>query len=118
MPSFVQEHASICGQRCLPSVWDGNCGSLTSNIWKRSHGYEKYRYSFNLFRTKRNGKVTNLFRPDDVLPLANFVRVISQVLVDDGCISPEQRRVFLVLAAAMDEFLDSPAVREVDAESI
>lgn len=93
-------------------------GSLTSNVWKQSRGSDEFRYRFNLFRTKRNGKVTNRFRPQDVLSLAKFVRVISQVLADDGCITPEQRRLLLFFDTAMDEVLESPTVKEFDAENL
>lgn len=93
-------------------------GSLTSNVWKQTRGSDEFRYRFNLFRTKRSGKVTNRFRPRDVLSLAKFVRVISQVLADDGCITTEQRRLFQFLDTAMDEVLESPTVKEFDAENI
>ena len=92
-------------------------GSLTSNVWKETHNTCEFRYRFNLYRTKRSGKVTNRFRPGDVLSLAKFVRVVSQVLADDGCITTEQRRLFSFLATAMDEILESPAVKELDTES-
>ncbi|QDV85449.1 hypothetical protein [Planctomycetes bacterium TBK1r] len=91
-------------------------GSLTSNVWKQSQGSDDFRYRFNLFRTKRSGKVTNQFRPQDVLSLAKFVRVISQMLADDGCITAEQRRLLVFLDTAMDDVLESPTVKEFDTE--
>ena len=91
-------------------------GRLTSSVWKQSRGSDEFRYRFNLFRTKRSGKVTNRFRPQDVLSLAKFVRVISQVLVDDGCVTAEQRQLLVFLDTAMDEILESPAVKEFDTE--
>lgn len=87
-------------------------GNLTSHIWKRAHGDEQFIYRFNLFRTQRNGRATQLLRPEDVLPLAKFVRVISQVLAEDGCISPDQRRQLSYLATALDEILDCPEVKQ------
>ena len=86
-------------------------GCLTSHIWKQGDGDEQFSYRFNLFRTQRNGRVTQLLRPDDVLPLAKFVCVISQVLVDDGCISQEHRRIMRHLASALDDLLDSEELR-------
>jgi hypothetical protein len=93
-------------------------GGLTSNVWKQARKTGEFRYQFNLFRTKRSGKVTNRFCPDDVLSLAKFVRVISQVLVDDGCITAEQRGLLVFLGTAMDEVLESPTVKNFDAESL
>ena len=88
--------------------------SLTSHIWKQSDGQGRFRYRFNLFRILRTGTVTQLLRPRDVLSLAKFVRVISQVLVDDGCISLRQRRVLSRLAVALDELLENEKKMEAE----
>lgn len=86
-------------------------GHLTSHLWIRIQSDESVVYRFNLFRTQRNGRVTQLLRPQDVLPLAKFVRVISQVLVDDGCTSPKVGRLLKHLATALDDVIESPEVQ-------
>lgn len=92
-------------------------GNLTSNVWKRTRAGERVVYRFNLFRTKRNGRVTQLLRPEDVLPLAKFVRVISQVLADDGCTSCDQRHLLQFLADALDELLERHEIKRFDSEA-
>lgn len=89
-------------------------GHLTAHLWKRPRSDESCVYRFNLFRTQRNGRVSQLLRPNDVLPLIKFVRVISQVIDDDGCISAEQRRLLRHLAAALDDVIDNTEVQQCE----
>ncbi len=89
-------------------------GCLTSHVWKHGDAHSGFYYRFNLFRTRRNAEVTQLLRPDDVLPLAKFVRVISQVFLDDGCVSQHHRNVMRHLAHALEELLDTDELKDFD----
>lgn len=111
------QHATVTtnATRSKPYSIVGSC-CLTSHVWKHGDAQSGFFYRFNLVRTRRNGEVTQLLRPEDVLPLAKFVQVISQVFLDDGCISQNHRNVMLYLAHALDELLDADELKEIDSD--
>lgn len=114
-----EQHATVTtnATRSKPYCVVGS-GCLTSHVWKNGDAQSGFFYRFNLFRTRRNGEVTQLLRPDDVLPLAMFVRVFSQVFVDDGCISQHHRKIIHHVAHTLDELFDTDELKDVDKDVI
>lgn len=68
-------------------------GRLTSVIWKPGDEDEGFRYRFNIFRTTvAQGRVSQLFEPEDVLALARLAYVLALMMLDDGCINADIRQ--------------------------
>jgi hypothetical protein len=79
-------------------------GRLTSMIWKHGNQQSGWRYRFNLFRTATGGgRVSQLFRPADVIHFVKLAQVLASVIADDGCLSQVERGVLKRLAADLDE---------------
>ena len=64
-------------------------------------------------RLQSLGRVTQTFRPDDLLALTKLVRVLAQMLVHDGCLSHERRKSLRELAAALDRVFDELGDEEI-----
>lgn len=68
-------------------------GRLTSVIWKPGDEHEGFRYRFNIFRTTvAQGRVSQLFEPEDVLALARLAYVLALMMLDDGCLNADLRQ--------------------------
>ncbi len=85
-------------------------GRLTSMIWKNGDERTGWRYSFNLFRlTTHGGRVSQLFKPADVIHLVKLAQVLAAVIADDGCLTQIECGVLKRLATDLDEVLrDTP----------
>lgn len=81
-------------------------GQLTSTLWKNGDVRSGWSYRFNIYRTNsRNGRVFRLFRPVDVPHLIKLCYVLAAALVDDGCISADERRILAALATKLDRII-------------
>jgi len=81
-------------------------GCLTSFLWKSGDQVSGWRYRFNLFRlAAQDGRVSQLFRPADLMHFVKFVQVMAAVIADDGCLSPIERGNLRRLATELDELL-------------
>ncbi len=81
-------------------------GCLSSFLWKIGDQGSGWRYRFNLFRLAgKNGRVSQLFRPADLMHFVKLVQVMASVISDDGCLSPMDRGVMRRLATDLDELL-------------
>ena len=81
-------------------------GPLTSTIWKTGDERGGWSYRFNLFRmSTRGGRVSQLFRPTDLVDFVKIARVLASVIADDGCLSRIDRAVLKRLAAELDDLL-------------
>jgi len=91
-------------------------GCLTSFLWKTGDQSSGWHYRFNLFRlAAKGGRVSQLFRPADLMRFVKLVQVMASVIADDGCLSPVERGVLRRLATELDELL-SRAGRPANAE--
>ena len=63
-------------------------GPLTALIWKSGDQDSGWRYQFSLFRQLKAGKVSQLFRPLDLMYFIKLLQVLAAVIADDGCLSP------------------------------
>ena len=92
-------------------------GCLTSFLWKTGDQSSGWRYRFNLFRlAAKGGRVSQLFRPADLMQFVKLVQVMASVIADDGCLSPVERLALRRLATGLDELL-SQAGRPANAET-
>lgn len=81
-------------------------GPLSSTVWKTGDEHSGWRYRFNLFRLPaHNGRVSQLFRPSDLVDLAKLLQVLAAVIADDGCLTQTDRRMLTRLNAELDELL-------------
>jgi len=81
-------------------------GCLTSFLWKIGDQSSGWRYRFNLFRlAAKGGRVSQLFRPNDLMHFVKLVQVIASVIADDGCLSSVERDVLRRLATELDGVL-------------
>lgn len=81
-------------------------GKLTSAIWKSGDERSGWQYCFNLFRMDaRNGQVSQLFSPEDIMDLARSVRLLAFTLSDDGCLEQELRDDLSCLWSCLDDIL-------------
>lgn len=72
-------------------------------IWKSDELTTESVYQFNLFRCEQpTGEVSQQLHPEDVVDLVKLARVLSQVLVDDGCLSHRLRKQLERLAMDLD----------------
>ncbi len=85
-------------------------GQLASMIWKDGDQFAGWRYRFNLFRMDRRGKrISQLFRPSDVIHLVKLAQVLAAVLADDGCLTAVERGSLKRLADDLDQFWNQTA---------
>lgn len=80
-------------------------GPLTALIWKSGHQDSGWRYQFSLFRQLRAGKVSQLFRPLDLMYFIKLLQVIAAVIADDGCLSPIETGVLRRVEQDLDQLL-------------
>ena len=98
-------------------------GELGSFIWKHGREESGWRYRFNIFRLAPGEMIRHSLRPEDLPSLMRLVRVLAQVLVDDGCLLHSLRQELAELAIVIDgaeRFIESIApesVRESEADS-
>ena len=84
-------------------------GNLTSFLWKSGDADSGWRYRFKLFRmAAQDGRVSQLFRPADLMHFVKLAQVMAAVIADDGCLSPE-RGDLRRLATELDELLTRSA---------
>jgi len=76
-------------------------GPLTATIWKAGIDLQAGNYTFNLIRTNATGRVTQRFRPEDLLDFVKLIQVLAFILVDDGCLDPRLRKALRQLAERM-----------------
>jgi hypothetical protein len=82
-------------------------GPLTSAIWKSGDEQSGWRYRFNLFRQlSRNGQVSQLFRPADLIHFVKLTQVLAAVLADDGCLTANDRRSLQQIAQDLDAVIE------------
>ena len=80
-------------------------GPLTALIWKSGHHDSGWRYQFSLFRQLRAGKVSQLFRPLDLMYFIKLLQVLAAVIADDGCLSPIETGVLRRVEQDLDQLL-------------
>ena len=81
-------------------------GRLTSMIWKDGDERAGWRYSFNLFRlAAQGGRVSQLFKPADVIHFVKLAQVLAAVIADDGCLTQIECGVLKRLAKDLDGVL-------------
>jgi hypothetical protein len=74
-------------------------GPLVSHVWKRGDERSGWFYRYNIFRvSSKNGRVSQLLAPTDIISLAKLSRVLALALLDDGCTAMETRRDLAKLA--------------------
>lgn len=86
-------------------------GPLTALIWKSGHQDSGWRYQFSLFRQLRAGKVSQLFRPLDLMYFIKLLQVIAAVIADDGCLSPIETGVLRRVEEDLDQLLQRASER-------
>lgn len=97
------EHRRIAFSKPYCSL---GAGCLTSFLWKSGDQGSGWRYRFNLFRlAAQDGRVSQLFRPTDLMHFVKLVQVMAAVIADDGCLGPVERGVLRRLATELDELL-------------
>ena len=83
-------------------------GELASALWKTGDQVAGWRYRFNLFRMpSRSGRVSQLFRPADLTDIVKLCQVLAATLVDDGCLSPADRRALKQLVANLEQITNT-----------
>lgn len=107
-------------QQCPSAILKPYCslgaGCLSSFLWKIGDNDSGWRYRFNIYRlAAKSGRVSQLFRPADLMHFVKLVQVMASVIADDGCLSPVERGVLRRLATELDELL-SRAGRPANAE--
>lgn len=80
-------------------------GPLTALIWKSGHQDSGWRYQFSLFRQLKAGKVSQLFRPLDLMYFIKLLQVLAAVIADDGCLSPVETGVLRRIEQDLDRLL-------------
>lgn len=81
-------------------------GRLTSMIWKNGDQRSGWRYSFNLFRlASQGGRVSQLFKPTDVIHFVKLAQVLAAVIADDGCLTQVEAGALKRLANDLDQLL-------------
>ena len=80
-------------------------GPLNALIWKIGHQDSGWRYQFSLFRQLRAGKVSQLFRPLDLMYFIKLLQVVAAVIADDGCLSPVETGVLRRIEQDLDRLL-------------
>ena len=93
-----------------PMVMVGS-GPLTALIWKKGHQDSGWRYQFSLFRQLKAGKVSQLFRPLDLMYFIKLLQVVAAVIADDGCLSPIETGVLRLIEQDLDQLLKRAAQR-------
>lgn len=87
-------------------------GPLTATIWKTGDEVAGWRYEFNIVRTiAANGRVTQRFRPRDVIDLTKLAQVLAFTLADDGCLDPDLRERLNWLAENLRKVLSHRIAR-------
>lgn len=93
-------------------------GRLTSFIWKSGDSVGGWRYRFNLFRSSPKGsRVTQLYRVSDLLNLVKLVQVLATVILDDGCVSANQRQRLRRLVEQLSDVTSSENQDDHDVEA-
>ncbi len=86
-------------------------GPLTSTIWKSGDQHSGWRYRFNLFKQlSHSGRVSQQFRPADLIHLIKLTQVLAAVLADDGCLTKIDRLLLQQVASALDAVLERPGL--------
>ena len=81
-------------------------GDLTASLWKSGDERSGWHYYFNIYRTSsRNGHVSQLFSPKDVVDLVKLAQVLAFALSDDGCLDTETRDDLACLSGCLDDVL-------------
>ncbi len=86
-------------------------GPLTALIWKKGHQDSGWRYQFSLFRQLKAGKVSQLFRPLDLMYFIKLLQVVAAVIADDGCLSPIETGVLRRVEQDLDQLLQRASQR-------
>ena len=86
-------------------------GPLTALIWKSGHQDSGWRYQFSLFRQLKAGKVSQLFRPLDLMYFIKLLQVLAAVIADDGCLSPVETGVLRRIEQDLDQLLQRASHR-------
>lgn len=85
-------------------------GCLSSYLRKIGNDGSGWRYRFNIYRLAANsGRVSQLFRPADLIHFVKLVQVLASVIADDGCLSSVDRGVLRHLATELDVLLNGVA---------
>ena len=85
-------------------------GPLTSSIWKLGDDESGWRYRFNVVRQSvRNGCVTDLFQPMDLIQFVKLIQVLATEIANDGCLTHDEHVMLRTLAQRLDEFLGRAA---------
>jgi len=78
-------------------------GPLVSSVWKLGDEQVGWNYRFNIYRMNpETGRVSQLFKPEDIVHLAKLCRVLAIVLLDDGCIPSTLRSELERLTDTLD----------------
>ena len=98
----MRAEVSNTNQFPKPYVMAG-AGKLTATIWKSGDERVGWHYRFNVFRCDAStGEVNQQLRPEDIGDLVKLARVLSQVVVDDGCIPHDLREELERLSTELD----------------
>ena len=92
-------------------------GPLTALIWKSGHQDSGWRYQFSLFRQLRAGKVSQLFRPLDLIYFIKLLQVLAAVIADDGCLSPVETGVLRRVEQDLDRLLQRASQRRYSGDA-
>ncbi len=76
-------------------------GDLTSCVRREGSGSQA-RYSFNVFRIRRDERVTHGLRACDLRNLVKLCQVVASELIADGWLTDDQRRELTNLVAELD----------------
>lgn len=104
-------HLQLTSEKAEKPMAMVGAGPLTSTIWKSGDNQSGWRYRFNLFRQlSRNGKVSQLFRPADLIYFVKLTQVLAAVLADDGCLAANDRRSLQQIAMDLDAVIERHAL--------
>ena len=92
-------------------------GPLTALIWKSGHQDSGWQYQFSLFRQLRAGKVSQLFRPLDLIYFIKLLQVLAAVIADDGCLSPVETGVLRRVEQDLDRLLQRASQRRYSGDA-
>lgn len=86
-------------------------GSLASYLWKTGDEISGFGYQFNVFRQDKRGRVSQRFRPADIVKMIKLMRVMAAVIADDGCLFDGEQSELNHLAAELDQLLSRVSKR-------
>lgn len=110
-------------QQCPSAILKPYCslgaGCLSSFLWKIGDNDSGWRYRFNIYRlAAKSGRVSQLFRPADLMHFVKLVQVMASVIADDGCLSSVERGVLRRLATELDALLTRVALANAHVPSV